>query len=244
VPRLPASPRLRPALDREHVVDAALALVGREGFAALSMRRVAADMGVGTMSLYWHVPNREDLLDLMFERAVGAQVLEAVPTDWREALEEIAHAARRVFSLHPWLLEAGPRPRAGSLVLEHVEQLIAATEGMHLPFAQRLAAVSAVDDYVLGHAVGALARPSAGSPALTEQAAAALADGRYPRYAAALAESAAAHSWFAGQHFEVGLALVLDGIAAAVAAGTMPGMSPPTAPPPPHVPPAPQPMQP
>lgn len=72
-----------PALTRERVVDAAIVLAEREGLGDLSMRRLAAELGAGTMSLYNHVSDKEDLLDAMVERVL-AGVRVAPSDDWRQ----------------------------------------------------------------------------------------------------------------------------------------------------------------
>lgn len=212
----------RPGLDRDAIVAAAIVLADREGFGAVSMRRLAAELGVGTMSLYWHVPTREDLLDLMFDRAVGAQVLEEVPTDWRVALEQIARRARRVFEQTPWVNDIGVRPRLGVALLRHVEQSAEVAASMGLPIAEGMLAVGAVDDYVLGYVLSEHARPRS-VPALTGEAAARVEAGDFPTWSALVA--AVGPSPSAEQEFETGLALLLDGISAAIAAGKMPGMT-------------------
>ena len=82
-----------PALTRERVVDAAIALVEREGLAELSMRRLAAELGAGTMSLYNHVTDKEDLYDAMVEHVL-ASVRVASSDDWREVVAHWATDSR------------------------------------------------------------------------------------------------------------------------------------------------------
>jgi AcrR family transcriptional regulator len=82
-----------PALTRERVVDAALSLAEREGLAELSMRRLAAELGAGTMSLYNHVADKEDLYDGMVEQVLGG-VRVADRDDWREVVATWANDSR------------------------------------------------------------------------------------------------------------------------------------------------------
>jgi AcrR family transcriptional regulator len=204
------------------VVDAAIRLLDKDGYAGLSMRRVAQDLDVGTMSLYWHVADREELLDLVFDRVVGVQVLAEVPDDWRTALTEIARGALRLYDGNPWLLDIVPRPTIGVVVLQHVEQSIAATASMGLSFEDRMTAVSAIDDYVLGHVLSRHLRPGGdGPPPLSEEAHERLAAGAYPLYAEVADDISAHDAYESSQGFERGLALILDGIAAAVESGRM-----------------------
>ncbi len=83
------------ALTRDRVVDAAIALAEREGLAELSMRRLAAELGAGTMSLYNHVADKDDLFDGMVEHVL-ADVRVADSDDWREVVGTWAADSRQV----------------------------------------------------------------------------------------------------------------------------------------------------
>jgi AcrR family transcriptional regulator len=63
--------RRGPKLSRDEIVRAAIAIADAEGADAVSMRRIARELRAGTMSLYWHVDNKDDLLDLMLDALVG-----------------------------------------------------------------------------------------------------------------------------------------------------------------------------
>src|SRR3954447_26491116 len=96
----PAEPtRDKRPLTRELIVDAALALLERDGLQGLSMRRLAAELGTGAASLYWHVGDKEELLSLLLDRIVGeAEMPEPGRDDWREQVKESARAARRLLT--------------------------------------------------------------------------------------------------------------------------------------------------
>src|SRR6266699_809038 len=85
----------KPDLSVDRIVQAAIELADADGLAALSMRRIAERLGVGTMSLYTHVPGKAELIDLMFDTAYG-ELYESVesptlqPGGWRGALQFIA----------------------------------------------------------------------------------------------------------------------------------------------------------
>ncbi|HZD02235.1 MAG TPA: TetR/AcrR family transcriptional regulator C-terminal domain-containing protein [Actinomycetes bacterium] len=88
-------------LTREAIIDAALRVLDREGMDALSMRRVGEELGTGAASLYWHVRNKEELLQLLFERVTEEVVLpEPDPSRWREQLRDLAHQMRAVMNRH------------------------------------------------------------------------------------------------------------------------------------------------
>ena len=94
----PAARDKRP-LTRELIVDAALALLERDGLQGLSMRRLAQELGSGAASLYWHVGDKEELLSLLLDRIVGeAQVPEPDPENWQRTVKELARASRKHLS--------------------------------------------------------------------------------------------------------------------------------------------------
>jgi AcrR family transcriptional regulator len=148
----PPEPTHRRWLQRDAIVDAALVIADREGFEAVSMRRVATELGVGTMSLYHHIADKDELVYEMAD-AIGAEMLipGAVPSDWREALRQIALRTRDAFTRHPWLLEVSTeRPVPTRNTLRHIEQSAAAVAGLDVEPATAMAMVLAVDDYTLG----------------------------------------------------------------------------------------------
>ncbi|HEY6738142.1 MAG TPA: TetR/AcrR family transcriptional regulator C-terminal domain-containing protein [Actinopolymorphaceae bacterium] len=92
----------RVGLTRERVLDAALALVDREGLAALSMRRLGAELGVEAMTLYHHVANKAALLDGLVERIFTfAEPPLREDTPWREAVRAYARALHTILLRHP-----------------------------------------------------------------------------------------------------------------------------------------------
>src|SRR3954465_7634604 len=104
----PAPGTRQPKLTREQIAEAALAIADSEGFSEVSMRRVAAALDVGTMTLYYYVKTKDDLITLMDE-AIGAELLippGELPRGWRAAISRIAHVSRAAFARHPWALHA------------------------------------------------------------------------------------------------------------------------------------------
>lgn len=95
----------RKPLTRERILEAAMALADADGLDALTMRRLAADLGVEAMSLYHHVPNKDALLDGIVDAIIGEvnhATGEDTDTDWRAALRDRCLAARDVMVRHPW----------------------------------------------------------------------------------------------------------------------------------------------
>ncbi len=109
----------RSGLTVRAIVTAAMEIADAEGVDALSMRNVAERLGVGTMSLYTHVPGKAELMDLMLDTAYG-QLYERVeepsqqPGDWRDAMRFIARRNWDLYLMHPWMLQMTPgRPVIG-----------------------------------------------------------------------------------------------------------------------------------
>src|SRR5438045_7753763 len=97
--RARAEPRL--PLTRDAIVEAALRVLDREGMDGLSMRRVAEELGTGAASLYWHVRNKDELLQLLNERfAAEVELPEPDPSRWQEQLKEVAHQMRSAAHRH------------------------------------------------------------------------------------------------------------------------------------------------
>src|ERR1700683_3673998 len=106
----------KPTHSREQITAAAIRIADAEGLDAVTMRRVAAEVGSGTMTLYRYVPTKDHLLDLMIDATEGEVVFPDAPAgDWRAGLRAVAWMQRDRLLRHPWLasLEAG-RPGFGA----------------------------------------------------------------------------------------------------------------------------------
>src|SRR3954454_12810875 len=117
----PSAPADRPARRRSTpnaplgtgaIVAAGIAVADAEGLAALSMRRVAAELGGAPMSLYRHVRDKDELLLQMMDAAIAEVALPEPPDDWRDGLEVAARALWAGFRRHPWLPAARALSRA------------------------------------------------------------------------------------------------------------------------------------
>ncbi len=124
------STRARPAkapLSEAAIVDAALAITKNEGFEAVTMRRVAAELDTGAASLYVYVRNRDDLLQAMFERAVDPLALvEPDPERWREQVHHLLGTFLKTLESYPGLAGALPiGPPTSENALAGAENLLA-----------------------------------------------------------------------------------------------------------------------
>jgi AcrR family transcriptional regulator len=101
------SARQRRPLSQELIVDTAMKILDTEGIDALSMRRVALELRTGPASLYAHVANKDELLELMIDRVVGEmEVPPPEPDRWQEQIVECAIAAQHVWARHSGLARA------------------------------------------------------------------------------------------------------------------------------------------
>ena len=231
----------RPGLTVDRIVAAAVELADAEGLAALSMRRVAERLGVGTMSLYTYVPGKAELLDVMLDTVLGEVARPDGTGGWRAGLELRAREDWALFHRHPWMLQISPsRALLGPNETELFEAALRVVDGIGLGGPEMVLVVSLVADYTRGAAdlaVGA-AEAERRTGISDEQWWAArepLFDkyfdpSRYPtvvRVAAAGAfEQPAGDAAYtvaqAQESFEFGLARVLDGIETFVRARSRP----------------------
>jgi AcrR family transcriptional regulator len=153
--RVPPSGR-RPKLSREDIAATALRLADAEGISALSMRRLATELDMGTMSLYHYVRTKDELLTLVAD-AVMAEVVvppgTSLPRDWRDALTLIAKRSRAAFRRHPWTLDINDDPPLGPNSVRHFDQTLEAVASLELTLAEKLDIVALVDEYVFGYSL-------------------------------------------------------------------------------------------
>ncbi|CAL9297684.1 MULTISPECIES: TetR/AcrR family transcriptional regulator C-terminal domain-containing protein [unclassified Streptomyces] len=92
-------------LDRDRITEATVRLLDAEGAEKFSMRRLAAELNVTAMSLYWYVDSKDDLLELASDAAAGEVRLPDpdADADWRDQLRELAQGYRALLVRHPWL---------------------------------------------------------------------------------------------------------------------------------------------
>jgi AcrR family transcriptional regulator len=146
-------PRRRPRLSREEIAATAVRIADDEGLDALSMRRLAAELDAGTMTLYYYLRTKDELLALVNDAVMGEVVLpagERQPDDWRGALKVIAQRSRDALRRHPWMFDIGGDPAVGPNSVRHFEQTMQAVAGLDVDFATKLDVVTAVDEYIFG----------------------------------------------------------------------------------------------
>lgn len=125
----------KPKLTVPEITRAGVVLADAEGLDAVTMRRVAAEVGVSAMSLYTYVPSKAELTDLMLDAVYGELPAEhgSAGQTWRERLEQVARANRELFERHPWMLRiAMSRPVMGPNLFAKYERELRAVEGFGL----------------------------------------------------------------------------------------------------------------
>lgn len=219
----------RPKFTVAGIVSVAVALADAEGLAAVSMRRVAEQLGVTAMSLYTYVPSKAELLDVMVDAVSAEAVRPAYSGDgWRARLAEVAKSNWDLYRRHPWLLQvATSRPVLGPNVIAKYDFELRAFEGTAVSDVDTDLLLTLVLNYVAGAARAAVqadqAEPTTGmseddwwaayAPLLGEV----LDPDRFPT--AARVGQAAGEEYGAGdpaRAYEFGLERVLDGIAVQV----------------------------
>ena len=217
----------RPGLTLERIVEAAVEVADRDGLGAVSMRRIATELGTGTMSLYRYVPGKGELIDLMLDRVQRTSQEPDGFGDggWRSALEALGHATLALYRRHTWLLEVNQsRPILGPAALDGMEKVLTRIRPMGLTDPELVSAIVMIDGYVVGAARTQVyqeeAERSSGltdtqfwqaqQPVLEK----AMTSGRYP-VLASLSEDAFGTGF---DHFEFGLQRILDGLEVLVTA--------------------------
>jgi AcrR family transcriptional regulator len=180
----------RPAQhSRAEITTAALRIADSEGLDAVSMRRVAAELGVGAASLYRYVETRDELLDLMTD-ATAAEYDFPPPTgDWLADLVAVGEQSRTILRRHPWLAALSlTRPVVGPngvTVIEHVLAILAGHPGSPAVKLEAFAMLS-------GLTATSVLYEQAGGPALQERNVAylthAMTSGDHPRLAALIVQ--------------------------------------------------------
>lgn len=148
----------RTTLTREQIVTEALRLLDTEGFEALSMRKVAAGLGVGATSLYWHVANRDELIELIINEVYGELDMpeaDGAP-DWREASRRLAHSFRSTTVRHRWLvsmLDHLVGAYTGPNLSQMTERMLGVFEGAGFELGEAEQALNTLASYVAGIAI-------------------------------------------------------------------------------------------
>ncbi len=144
----------RTRLTRERVLEAAMALADREGFEALSMRKLADSLGAGAMSLYHYVPNKHDLLDGMVDLVFAEIELPTTDVDWKTAMRTRALSTRDALRRHQWAIgEMEGRGTHGPANLRLHDAVLGCLRAAGFSLEMTVHAYSVQDSYIYGFAL-------------------------------------------------------------------------------------------
>ena len=211
----PRSERRRP-WNRPQLLRAAIDLADNGGIESLSMRKLSQELGGGTMSLYNHFTNKDDLLDGMIDTVFSEIELPAGEHDWKTNMRQRALSIRAVMIRHPWaigLMESRRTP--GPATLRHHDAVIGCLRdaGFSLPLTAH--AFSALDSYIYGFALQEQSLAFGTREETSELARAFLLQfptEEYPRLAELTIEHVLQPGYDYGDEYEFGLDLILDGL--------------------------------
>ncbi|WP_283135892.1 TetR/AcrR family transcriptional regulator [Rhizohabitans arisaemae] len=204
-------------LNRALVLEAAIRVADRGGVEAITMRRVAREVGVEAMSLYHHVPNKDAILDGVVDMVFAAIELPGAECeDWREATRARASSARAVLSRHSWALGLmDSRRNPGPATLRHHDAVLGVLRraGFTLPLAVH--AVSLIDSYIAGFVLQAANLPIA-TPDDVEEVAGGILErlptGVFPYLTEVIVDHMLGHGYDHTGEFGYGLDLILDAL--------------------------------
>ncbi|MBT8224750.1 MAG: GntR family transcriptional regulator [Dactylosporangium sp.] len=230
-----------PELSIERIVEAAIHIADREGLGALSMRGVAAQLGVAAMSPYRYVTSKDELIVMMSDAVFAESDLpDPPPPGWRARVEVEARALWACYRRHPWLAQLSPptRPLPLPNLVRHANWVLAAFDGLGLDPATTRNLLVLVYSFVRGLAAN-LGQGSRAEAAAAGQAA----DRDHDALAPALAALTASGSYPAlakvthvlsqrddhldlNEIFDLGVRVLLDGVAAGILHESRPGTAP------------------
>jgi AcrR family transcriptional regulator len=216
----------RPRLSRDRVLKGAVAVADAGGIAALTIRSLAAHLGVKPMSVYHHVANKEEILDGIVDLVFAEIDLPALRGDWHAEMRKRASSARVALRRHPWaigLLESRTNP--GPATLKHHDAVIGTLRNAGFSVVMTAHAYALIDAYVYGFALSEASLPINGTdtmPEVAEQIMEQFSADEYPHLLEFSVEHVMKPGYDYGEEFEFGLGVVLDGLVGAAEGSTRP----------------------
>jgi AcrR family transcriptional regulator len=209
--KLPKKP-----LSAERALEVALRLVDREGLEALSMRRLASELGVEAMSLYHHLANKSQILDGLVDLVVAEIPLPDPDRPWRDAVRARMTAMREVLLRHPWAIRVmESRATPGMRNLLHHDAMLGCLRGAGFPVALAAHAYAVLDAYVYGFVLTELMLPfqnAEETQAVASAIFATMPDGAFPHLTELTVKHVLQPGYAYANEFPFGLALILDGL--------------------------------
>lgn len=206
-------------LSREVIVRKAVQMLDEHGMQKLSMRKLAAELGAAPMSLYWHVPTKDALLELCLDEVFGELEPPDHDVDWETALRGMMHSLRHLALRHPWWVRTiGEYMSIGPNAVGISDSMLEPMRAAGLSAVEASQSVSTLSSFVIGFALAEVNFGDRGrldaAPADVARFAALYRD-RFPRYVEMMNEP---ELWSLDGQFEFGLNCVINGVKATVGA--------------------------
>jgi AcrR family transcriptional regulator len=210
----------RVPLSRERVLHAAIAVADASGVSALTIRSLAAELGVTPMSVYYYVANKSEILDGIVDDVFSEIELPPGDGDWRSEIRRRAGSTRRVLARHPWaigLLESRKAP--GPATLRHHDAMIGTLRGAGFSVEMTAHAYALLDSYVYGFALQEAALPFDGKDSAADVAEPIMrgfSSDEYPHLVELATKYILRPGYNFGDEFEYGLNVILDALARSI----------------------------
>lgn len=200
-------------MNRERVVTAARELVDRDGLDALTVRVLAAELGVRPMAIYHYVASKDELLDALVDLVFREIALPVGGGDWRQELSRRCASMRETLARHRWALPVmETRTHPGPATLASHEAVLEVLRSAGFSLRATAHAYATLDAFVYGFALQESMLEVAGLPDDSAEVMDAMDLRRYPRLAELAMMYATATSYPFTASFDVGLNVILDGI--------------------------------
>jgi len=203
-------------LSRERVLNTALKLADQGGLESLSMRKLGQELGVEAMAVYYHLANKDEVLDGIVDLVFGEIDLPVAGADWKTAMRQRAISLRDVLARHRWaigMMESRRKP--GPANLRHHDAVIGNLRAAGFDMQMVAHAYSLLDGYIYGFALTKMNLPFDSGDDVAELAQDMLEPfplGEYPNLVAFITEHATKPGYDFGDEFEYGLDVILDGL--------------------------------
>ncbi|WP_327150187.1 TetR/AcrR family transcriptional regulator [Nocardia sp. NBC_01329] len=207
-------PGPRPGLNLDDIAAVCVRLADGEGLPALSMRRVAEELGTGAASLYRYVSGKDDLVSLMYDRVAGEYEFDSATGDLRADVLSVADQARAMYRRHPWMVRANPG-ELGPNGLRYLDHMVGVLAPARLEPAATMTGIAMLSGWVTVFSAQEAAGQVAPAAAGADHIAAMLRHGDYPHLSELFARSEAAGGAAvdADAVFRAGIEALLFGIA-------------------------------
>lgn len=213
----------RVPLSRERVLRGAMDVADAGGLAALTIRSLAAELGVKPMSVYHYVANKDEIIDGIVDLVFSEIDLPSTDGEWQAGMRRRGISARRVLRVHPWaipLLQSRTSP--GPATLAHHNAVIGSLRAGGFSLELTAHAYALLDSYIFGFALSEASLPINGPETVSEVAESMMFEvlaETYPHLLEFTTKHILKPGYDFGLEFEFGLDLVLDGLASSRSAG-------------------------